>query len=252
VALISCIECHRQISDSATSCPGCSTNEPKGVGCALCERQMRRSEGVTCKRIGGSPSSGFSIYDEVAHKDCIERYLTPPATLACPECGVRLAGINDSFTAIGLWQRNTGSSCPNCGADVFAGRSGNRGCCGAPFYPFQGEFDTGHGHLRYLAKVSEKKAGCFIATAAIEGGHHEDLLLLCHFRDHRLSSSKLGRMCIRLYYRLSPRLAAYLDRSRVARLVVRRCLILPAARLLAVRRRRNADSENRDSDRLAQ
>ena len=238
MALISCIECNRQISDSAPSCPGCSASEPRGVTCKLCTRQMRRSDGFTCKRtIFMSPSSGYSTWEEVAHKECIDRYFTPPQTLACPDCGLRLAGINDNYTSVELWKRGeTGSSCPGCGAlDVFGGESRNRRCCGAPFYPFQGEFPNGHGHTPRDDQISEQKAGCFIATAVLEGGYTEHLAVLYNFRDQFLMASVLGRRCVRVYYRLSPPLAAYFEESRVAKVIIRRCFILPAATVLRVR-----------------
>ena len=236
-----CIECNRQISDSALSCPGCATTEPKGVKCELCARQLRRSEGITCKRTRSSPSSGPWSWEAVAHKDCVDRYFTPPAALACPDCGMLLAGINETFTSVGLWKLvERGSSCPGCGAlDVFARESSNRGCCGATFYPFQGEFRVGHGHPPRDGEVSEKKTGCFVATAVLDGGYAEHLDVLYNFRDQFLMASVLGRRCVRVYYRLSPPFAAYLEESQIAKVIVRRCFVLPVATVLRVRWRRS-------------
>lgn len=239
MALTGCIECGRQISDSAESCPGCGTKEPRGVECKLCKRQMRRSDGSTCERTEFmSPSSGHSTWKETAHRECIERYFTPPASLVCPDCGLRLAGINDSFTALGLWTRGKhGSACPGCGArDVFAGQSTEmvHRCCGARFYPFQGAFPGGHGHPLEVAAAAQKKGGCFIATAALEGGHAEQLAVLYDLRDRFLMTSSPGRVGVRLYYRLSPGLAIRLEHSRLGRVIVRRCLVLPVAKVLRI------------------
>lgn len=140
--LTNCIECHRQISDSATKCPGCSTHEPFGVVCELCGERLRRSQGVTSVRrefevhLSRESSSWYGTGEVdreiVAHKDCLERYYTPPETLSCSECGLRLASSDLGLTALNLWSAGRftyeglhgsrvmgvhipNDSCPNCG-----------------------------------------------------------------------------------------------------------------------------------------
>jgi hypothetical protein len=227
MALVSCIECSRQISDTAQSCPGCLTKEPRGVFCELCNRTMRRSEGFACQRSSGGWDPSY--WEVTAHRTCIDAHFTPPATLACPDCGLHLAGSSDSWTAHGLWKARPGC-CARCGAiGVFGGKEKGCGQCHAVFYPFQ----SGHGHPARVMESSEKKASCFIATAALDGGHSAELAALCSFRDNVLTPSRLGLRLVRAYYRVSPPLAAFLAKSQIARAIVRRCLVLPLAHLTA-------------------
>jgi hypothetical protein len=143
--LTRCIECNRSISDSVYKCPGCDTHEPFGVVCELCGERLRRSEGVTSVRreVEIHFYSDFSDYsghwygcgevdrEIVAHKDCLERYYTPPATLECSECGLQVASSDLGVTALNLWSARRfiygyglnaelavavpGGSCPSCG-----------------------------------------------------------------------------------------------------------------------------------------
>lgn len=232
MALVSCIECGRQISDSARSCPACSANEPRGVTCELCRRQMRRSDGHACQRSSGGWDPSYS--EGVAHSICIDRYFTPPATLACPDCGRRLAGTSDSWTAYGLWKGPAGP-CPGCGAaDVFLGRLTRCWECRATSYPFQsaGGQGSGHGHPPRPQENVPKQGGCFIATATLAGQHPQELAALYSFRDRVLVRSHLGRRMVAMYYQLSPPLAAVLAKSPTTRAIVRRVLVLPLARFL--------------------
>ena len=51
-----CIECNHEVWATARACPSCSSTDPFGVNCSLCERQFRRSQGVyverQCRRYG--------------------------------------------------------------------------------------------------------------------------------------------------------------------------------------------------------
>lgn len=73
--------------------------------------------------------------------------------------------------------------------------------------------------------------GCFIATAAC-GPESEEVRVLRSWRDQVLLGSRAGRRLARLYSRVSPPLARWLEGSARARRVVRRCLIKPVARLV--------------------
>ena len=82
---------------------------------------------------------------------------------------------------------------------------------------------------RFQEGRQENKVGCFIATAVLNSEHTEQLAVLSNFRDQLLMSSVLGRRIVRTYYRLSPPLAAFLQESRVAKTIIRRCFVLPVA-----------------------
>lgn len=62
---------------------------------------------------------------------------------------------------------------------------------------------------------------CFIATAAYGSPSHYYVKVLRDFRDEYLMSSKLGRRFVRLYYKYSPRVARYIQKHSVLKVVVR-------------------------------
>lgn len=55
-------------------------------------------------------------------------------------------------------------------------------------------------------------SGCFIATALADQGDPETLLRLYQFRDQVLEKSFLGRIFVRIYYRISPPVAKRLEK----------------------------------------
>ena len=57
-------------------------------------------------------------------------------------------------------------------------------------------------------------SGCFIATAAAGSYDHPKVLILRLFRDSILEKSTVGRILIRTYYRGSPPIARWIDRSK--------------------------------------
>jgi tetratricopeptide (TPR) repeat protein len=86
----------------------------------------------------------------------------------------------------------------------------------------------------------EAKSGCFIATAVLGTRRHDELALLCAFRDDILLPSGFGKQFVKAYYRLSPPVAKRLERSRFASSVVRGTLIAPMGWLLRKCWRRNS------------
>jgi hypothetical protein len=75
------------------------------------------------------------------------------------------------------------------------------------------------------------KSGCFVVTAACSLEAPE-VLYLSAFRDQVLMSRSAGRTAVRLYYRLSPRLACFIGTSRVIRFIVRTGFIRPVVSML--------------------
>jgi hypothetical protein len=63
--------------------------------------------------------------------------------------------------------------------------------------------------------------GCFIATAAYGSYLHPQVRILRDFRDTRLLTNAPGRAFVKLYYRLSPPVAAFIAQHAALRLLVR-------------------------------
>lgn len=83
---------------------------------------------------------------------------------------------------------------------------------------------------RYFVKASNKnRPRCFIATAAFDGHESPTVTELRQFRDRVLRRSRSGRIATRLYYRVSPPLARYIDRGPAPV----RALLRQALRLIA-------------------
>ncbi|MQY57130.1 hypothetical protein GH140_02925 [bacterium] len=62
---------------------------------------------------------------------------------------------------------------------------------------------------------------CFIATAAYGSPSHFYVKVLRDFRDEYLVSSKLGRRFVKLYYEYSPRIAGFIEKHSVLKVIVR-------------------------------
>jgi tetratricopeptide (TPR) repeat protein len=79
-------------------------------------------------------------------------------------------------------------------------------------------------------KQSPKSGGCFIATAACGSEFAPEVIILRNFRDNHLTISLIGRLAIKFYYMVSPRIASFIDRSPIRRNLVRQLMISPIAR----------------------
>jgi hypothetical protein len=82
------------------------------------------------------------------------------------------------------------------------------------------------------AAQSASSGQCFIATAACGTDQAEEVVRLRAFRDTVLRKTSYGRALIRIYQRLSPPVARLVARSDLARRLVRRLIVGPAARLV--------------------
>jgi hypothetical protein len=87
-------------------------------------------------------------------------------------------------------------------------------------------FSTGRGHefLYGRGGGGGKKDGCYIATAVYGSYDCPEVWTLRRFRDCRLKRSLPGRVFVRVYYALSPGLAARLGGAERLRRVLRRAL----------------------------
>ena len=74
-------------------------------------------------------------------------------------------------------------------------------------------------------------SGCFIATATC-GLDSEEVIILRHFRDTILVNSILGRLFVKIYYRISPSIASFIEGSPKACYVIRNVIVHPIAILV--------------------
>jgi hypothetical protein len=87
-------------------------------------------------------------------------------------------------------------------------------------------------HEQQMSRNKSSKGGCFIATAAFGDYNAPEVVYLSAFRDESLSRSIPGRGFIRVYYAVSPRFAAVIEKSGFLRLVVRKVFLQPMIFLL--------------------
>ena len=83
--------------------------------------------------------------------------------------------------------------------------------------------------LEEIVKQQERelkpKSGCFIATACYGDYSAPEVLVLRTFRDEQLMTSVLGRVFVHFYYVVSPFFARQLDRSDMAKRLLRKHLL---------------------------
>lgn len=137
--LQACIECGRQVSRSAHTCPGCGKN-PDGKTCFICKIRARESEVIICN---------YSLKPGDVHLDCFLRIFRIPEDLKCQDCGFSLAEnaateITPSNLRIAYL-----NACPNCGATrIFSDLGSPPECqeCELPIFSFQPAWKDGRYH----------------------------------------------------------------------------------------------------------
>jgi hypothetical protein len=87
-------------------------------------------------------------------------------------------------------------------------------------------------------KLVQSKKWCFIATACYNSQLAPEVCLLREFRDVVLKRSRLGRVFIRIYYRVSPPIAVFLARHAWPRALVRNLLLMPLVAIIRCSRGR--------------
>ena len=76
----------------------------------------------------------------------------------------------------------------------------------------------------YGTPAPAAKSGCFVATAAFGDINSHQVVTLRSFRDEVLLHSRIGRLAVRIYYFVSPTIAAHIERSPSRRAVTRAAL----------------------------
>lgn len=84
------------------------------------------------------------------------------------------------------------------------------------------------------AQSAQKKTGCFVATAAYGSPLATEVVLLSHFRDEILLSSKLGKLFVAFYYRVSPPIALLITKADFLRAGTRTLLLTPILHLIKI------------------
>jgi len=79
-----------------------------------------------------------------------------------------------------------------------------------------------------------KTGSCFIATAACGNPLAADVIVLSDFRDSFLLTHKWGRNFVKLYYAVSPTIAAVISRSGFLRWAMMNLLIKPVVRVVSL------------------
>ena len=74
--------------------------------------------------------------------------------------------------------------------------------------------------------------GCFIATACLGSQNHPDVIELRQFRNQYLCLTAAGKFFISVYYQISPRIANWLSRHGLARLIVSYLVVRPAVLII--------------------
>jgi hypothetical protein len=77
-----------------------------------------------------------------------------------------------------------------------------------------------------------RKKGCFIATACYGAPDCAEVAVLRRFRDAVLLDSDAGTVLVRLYYRVSPSVAAFLRRRPLLGRIVRSVVLQPIVKML--------------------
>jgi hypothetical protein len=80
--------------------------------------------------------------------------------------------------------------------------------------------------------ISQKKAGCFIATAAYGSALAPEVRVLSVLRDEVLLHSRTGARFVKLYYTVSPFFAAMIASTELLRFVTRNLLLRPILSVL--------------------
>jgi outer membrane protein assembly factor BamE (lipoprotein component of BamABCDE complex) len=75
---------------------------------------------------------------------------------------------------------------------------------------------------------NQKSSGfCFVATACYGDYNAPEVLVLRNYRDNVLLKTNLGRTAVKVYYRISPPIARFLEKSVLLKKLIRKNLLAP-------------------------
>lgn len=92
--------------------------------------------------------------------------------------------------------------------------------------------------VREEAKGGDSNKKCFIATAVYRSEDAPQVIMLRQFRDEKLLSTRLGRICVGVYYKISPSIAGFLNSNAKPRFFVRKLLLHPVIWVITKRNRK--------------
>jgi len=92
------------------------------------------------------------------------------------------------------------------------------------------EILTESGQLKHSHAQTEKKSGCFIATAVYGSASSPEVLILQELRDNVLTKSRLGKIFVGIYYLFSPSLSEKLKDKALIRWILKILCIDPILR----------------------
>lgn len=138
------------------------------------------------------------------------------------------------------------SPCPNCGGVIFLLSSDVLNVTGLACMRCQHGFTSmkcvcgceNPIQAHTIMRLKEKSGGCFVATAACGSPFAPEVIVLSAFRDDVLLQNRLGRASVRLYYGMSPPVAAVIARSGLLRYAAMLGVIKPTVRIVQAIRRK--------------
>jgi DNA-directed RNA polymerase subunit RPC12/RpoP len=116
--LIKCIECGRDASIFAETCPACSSAAFRGVPCEICRETLRERDAL---QVG--PSGEYAKY---YHHACLQQFFTVTASVRCSDCGASLSDVSADAIA------RSEAVCSQCGSHYPFGQL----CCSHCGLPF--------------------------------------------------------------------------------------------------------------------
>ncbi len=147
--LIPCIDCGKNVSRSARTCPHCASQDPVGVTCVECEGRLSTGKAATF---------GDSEYPKYFHPEClttiVREYFSPYEPLHCHDCHGLL---NTPPPGDHAWAKGYPEKpCPHCGCSKpFPMRKWTKSQCNFcfkaiyKFQPIRGVRETGIDYTNY-------------------------------------------------------------------------------------------------------